>query len=99
MARNPKIEFFKIKLNATKTDGNTTFRDLYTEIYNSKNPKNKNSNLSDDVLMKTFLQHIFTKISGKFKVDNSKKKAFYVKGSAKDLNDSVKFGSDNFIVH
>ncbi|MCL9768896.1 hypothetical protein NAT47_00525 [Flavobacterium sp. HXWNR69] len=99
MARNPKIEFFKIKLNATKSDENITFRDLFTGIYNTKNPKNNKDNLSDKILMKTFLQHIFTNISGKFKVDNSKKKAFYVKGSAKDQNDSVKLGTDNYIVH
>lgn len=99
MARNPKIEFFKINLNSVKSDKKITFRELFSEVYNTVNPKNENKNIEDDVLMKTLLQHIFNKVSGKFEVNNQKKKAFYVKKSINKLNEDVKIDSKNFIVH
>ncbi|SHG34929.1 hypothetical protein [Flavobacterium defluvii] len=99
MARNPKIEFFKIKLNSTKSDSTITFREIYTELYNIKNPKNTVLHPPEKKLMKTFLEHLFNNISGKFKVDNTKKKAFYVKKNANEKNTNVKFGTDNSIIH
>lgn len=98
MARNPKIEFFKINLNSVKADKEVTFREVFSEVYNTGR-KNAKENIEEDLLMKTFLQHIFNKISGKFEINNQKKKAFYVKKSKSSINEDVKIDSKKFIVH
>jgi len=69
MAKNPKIEFFIININSYKKE-KPTFRDLFTELYSIKKSKNTRDNIDNSVLMNTFLQYIFDKISGKYKVDN-----------------------------
>lgn len=99
MSKKPKIEFYEIHLKPTKADGNITFRDLFTEIYNNKNPESKKKLLSDKLLMQTFLAQILNRTKDKFKDNNQKKKAFYVKTNKSGLNDSLKFGTQNDIIH
>ena len=82
MAKNPKIEFFIININSYKKE-KPTFRDLFTELYSIKKSKNTRDNIDNSILMNTFLQYVFDKISGKYKVDNQKKKAFYIEKEKK----------------
>lgn len=98
MAKNPKIEFFKIILNSTKSDKDITFRELFTEIYEEKNPSKKDE-IKDDDLMRIFLERIFDKIDGKFEINNNKKKAFYVRKQKEKLNEDVKLNSTGFYIH
>ena len=99
MAKNPKIEFFIININSYKKE-KPTFRDLFTELYSIKKSKNTRDNIDNSILMNTFLQYVFDKISGKYKVDNQKKKAFYIeKEKKKHLSKNIKFLSEKHIIH
>ena len=99
MAKNPKIEFFIININSYKKE-KPTFRDLFTELYSIKKSKNTRDNIDNSILMNTFLQYVFDKISGKYKVDNQKKKAFYIeKEKKKNLSKNIKFLSEKHIIH
>ena len=98
MAKNPKIEFFIININSSKKE-KPTFRDLFTELYSIKKSKNTRDNINNSILMNTFLQYVFDKISGKYKVDNQKKKAFYIEKEKKKLGKNIKFLSEKYIIH
>ncbi|MFL9837106.1 hypothetical protein ABS768_06315 [Flavobacterium sp. ST-75] len=98
MARNPKIEFFKIILNSTKSDEKITFKEIFTELYFAKNPDEEEVP-TNQVLMNTFYESILSKLDNRFRVNNSKKKAFYVKSDKQDAEKTIKFGRESSIIH
>ncbi len=88
MAKNPKIEFYKIRLTPINEDS-LTFRDLNCHIYKSFDNRELPENINDGQLMADFFRHFFFKIDGGAIVNESKRKAFKAKYSRENLEENT----------
>lgn len=103
MSKNPKLEFYKVNLNAINPDDFLTFRQVfkkikedYDEILGEKN--SEESNFSDLKLMMDFYRHFFSVSAGTFK-NELKNKAFSVKPATANEEDIVKLNNSKYFIH
>jgi len=98
MAKNPKIEFFKIELQPINNP-NLTFKDLFKRNYQSFENRDI-ANITRNDLMVDFFRHFFHRIDTGIVVNESKRKAFKAKNFGDDLeNNSIHLMSRRNIIH
>lgn len=98
MAKNPKIEFFKIDLQPINNP-DLAFRDLFRKNYELHQDRNS-ENVDDNALMIDFLRHFFSRIDTGVVLNRSKRKAFKARYFGEDAeNNNVHLMSQNNIIY
>lgn len=99
MSKNPKIEFYTIQLNSSKSD-DITFRDVFAFLYNEKRKRKvETDEIDGSTLFNEFFKHFFSKMDKGTVKNESKRKALKSeKKSAASTNNSIALKSDNSFI-
>ncbi len=104
MAKNPKIEFYTLKLNPIR-ENEVTFGELFQKEYLDQRAENGISNddiiPADEDLMIDFFRYFFLKIDLGVVRNNAKRKAFIAKRHIGDaeINNTIFLQSEHNIIH
>lgn len=100
MTKNPKIEFYTIKIHPVKSD-DLTFRDIFSSLYNEKRVRKvETDEIQTNDLFNSFFRHFFSKMEKGTVKNESKRKAFKSdKKSSTSTNNSIVLKSDSSLIH
>ncbi len=102
MAKNPKIEFYKIILSPSREERNITFKDvlLKKELLQRDVDLENTLPIADNQIMPFLLESFIANIDGVAQINEPKRKAFYIKQSGEELiNRSITPLFERNIIH
>ncbi len=100
MSKNPKIEFYTIHLQSSKSE-DLTFRNVFSSIYNEKRiRKIETDDIEVNNLFTEFFKYFFSKMEKGTVKNDKKRKAFKSdKKSATSTNNSIVLKSESSFIH
>lgn len=100
MSKNPKIEFYTIHLQSSKSE-DISFRNIFSSIYNEKRIRKIDADdIEDSNLFTEFFKYFFSKMEKGTVKNDKKRKAFKSdKKSAASTNNSIILKSNNSLIH
>lgn len=100
MTKNPKIEFYTIKIHPAKSD-ELSFRDIFSSLYNENRVRKvETDEIQANDLFNSFFKHFFSKMEKGTVKNESKRKAFKSeKKSSTSTNNSIVLKSHHSLIH